>query len=158
MSRTPIHRLFGLWLRAITIIRSQFWSFMVGARRLTVYGPVAIHHAENIIMGDDCTLNHWCVLNARAPLIIGQRVRISAGSMITTAGLETQVPPGERRRHESEKITIGDDVWIGAGAVVLPGITIGPRTVVGAGAVVTRDLPADVVAVGIPARPVTKNT
>ncbi|MGY1636693.1 DapH/DapD/GlmU-related protein [Geodermatophilus sp. SYSU D00742] len=48
--------------------------------------------------------------------------------------------------------TIGDDVWLGGGAIVLPGVTIGENTVVGAGAVVTRDLPADVVAVGNPAR------
>ncbi|MGY1607517.1 MULTISPECIES: DapH/DapD/GlmU-related protein [unclassified Geodermatophilus] len=49
-------------------------------------------------------------------------------------------------------ITIGDDVWLGGGAIVLPGVTIGENTVVGAGSVVTRDLPADVVAVGNPAR------
>jgi maltose O-acetyltransferase len=49
-------------------------------------------------------------------------------------------------------ITIGDNVWLGGGAIVLPGVTIGDNTVVGAGAVVTRDLAADVVAVGNPAR------
>jgi maltose O-acetyltransferase len=50
------------------------------------------------------------------------------------------------------RITIGDKVWIGGGAIMLPGVTIGANTVVGAGAVVTRDLPANVVAVGNPAR------
>ncbi|SFL73070.1 DapH/DapD/GlmU-related protein [Geodermatophilus ruber] len=51
-------------------------------------------------------------------------------------------------------ITIGGNVWLGGGAIVLPGVTIGENTVVGAGVVVTRDLPADVVAVGNPARAV----
>ena len=58
-----------------------------------------------------------------------------------------------RAKWESgEPIAIGDNVWIGGGAIVLAGVTIGEDTVVGAGAVVTRDLPAGVVAVGNPAR------
>jgi maltose O-acetyltransferase len=52
----------------------------------------------------------------------------------------------------AEPITIGDNVWLGGGVIVCPGVTIGENTVVGAGAVVVRDLPADVVAVGNPAR------
>ncbi|SET47480.1 Maltose acetyltransferase [Geodermatophilus poikilotrophus] len=60
---------------------------------------------------------------------------------------------GEGAKWEAaEPITIGDDVWLGGGVVVLPGVTIGENAVVGAGAVVTRDLPADVVAAGNPAR------
>jgi maltose O-acetyltransferase len=52
----------------------------------------------------------------------------------------------------ARSITIGDDVWIGGGAIICPGVTIGPRTVIGAGSVVTRDIPADVVAMGNPCR------
>ena len=52
---------------------------------------------------------------------------------------------------DGRPITIGDNVWLGGGAIVCPGVTIGDNSVVGAGAVVTRDLPADVVAVGVPA-------
>ncbi len=52
----------------------------------------------------------------------------------------------------AEPITIGDNVWLGGGAIVCPGVTIGENTVVGAGAVVTRNLPAGVIAVGTPAR------
>lgn len=64
-------------------------------------------------------------------------------------------PDPELRRAKWEAarpITIGDNVWLGSGAIVLAGVTIGENTVVGAGAVVTRDLPANVVAVGGPAR------
>ena len=64
------------------------------------------------------------------------------------------VEPGPRRAkwEAGEPIVIGDNVWLGGGAIVLPGVTIGADTVVGAGAVVARDLPAGVVAVGNPAR------
>jgi len=64
------------------------------------------------------------------------------------------VEPGPRRDkwESAQPITIGDNVWLGGGAIVLPGVTIGDNTVVGAGAVVTRDLPAGVVAYGNPAR------
>lgn len=58
-----------------------------------------------------------------------------------------------RRSHELGKpVTIGADVWVGGGALILPGVSIGDRTVVGAGSVVTRDLPEDVFAAGNPCR------
>jgi maltose O-acetyltransferase len=52
----------------------------------------------------------------------------------------------------NKPVRIGDDCWIGGGAIICPGVTIGPRSIIGAGAVVTRDIPADSVAVGNPAR------
>jgi acetyltransferase-like isoleucine patch superfamily enzyme len=62
-------------------------------------------------------------------------------------------PQPRRDKWEAARsVTIGNNVWLGGGAIVLPGVTIGENTVVGAGAVVTRDLPANVVAAGNPAR------
>jgi maltose O-acetyltransferase len=59
----------------------------------------------------------------------------------------------QRRREEFGKpVTIGDDVWVGGGAIILPGVTIGSRAVIGAGSVVTRDVPAGVFAAGNPCR------
>jgi maltose O-acetyltransferase len=57
-----------------------------------------------------------------------------------------------RKQEYGAPVTIGSDVWVGSGAIILPGVTIGPRTVVGAGSVVSRSLPADVLAVGSPCR------
>jgi maltose O-acetyltransferase len=62
--------------------------------------------------------------------------------------------PGPRRDklEAARPITIGNNVWIGGGAIILPGVTVGENSVIGAGAVVTKDVPANVVAVGNPAR------
>jgi maltose O-acetyltransferase len=63
--------------------------------------------------------------------------------------------PDLRRKQEyGAPISIGADVWVGSGALILPGVTIGDKTVVGAGSVVTRSLPAGVLAVGNPCRPI----
>ncbi len=134
--------------------RSSWYSALLGAcgRGLQIYGPISIRHPENVRMGTDCTLNHWAILNARAPLTIGNRVRLSAHCIVSTAGLETaKTPAGQLHAHLAKPVTIGDDVWIGAGAIILPGVQIGARTVVGAGAVVTKDVPPDSVATGVPA-------
>ncbi len=64
-------------------------------------------------------------------------------------------PLGAKERREKEygkPVIIGDDVWVGAGALILPGVRIGSRTVIGAGSVVTRDIPDDVFAAGNPCR------
>jgi maltose O-acetyltransferase len=103
---------------------------------------------------------------------IGARTFINAGAVIldvgrVTIGTDVQIGPNvqlltpthplepELRRsgaEAAEPITIGDNVWLGGGVIVCPGVSIGRDTVVGAGAVVTRDLPAGVLAVGNPAR------
>jgi maltose O-acetyltransferase len=64
----------------------------------------------------------------------------------------TEPEPRRAKWEAAQPITIGANVWLGGGVIVLPGVTIGENTVVGSGAVVTRDLPANVVAVGNPAR------
>src|SRR5918993_1075009 len=87
------------------------------------------------------------------------RERMEAGDLQIGPHVQLLTPthpvepePRRQKWEAAEPITISDNVWLGGGAIVLPGVTIGANTVVGAGAVVTRDLPADVVAVGNPAR------
>jgi maltose O-acetyltransferase len=87
-----------------------------------------------------------------ATVTIGDDVRIGPNVQLLTA-LHPVDPAPRRAKWEAAKpITIGHNVWLGGGVIVLPGITIGDDTVVGAGAVVTRDLPPGVVAAGNPAR------
>jgi maltose O-acetyltransferase len=87
-----------------------------------------------------------------APITIGAACQLATRVQLLTA--THPVDPGPRRIgwESAEPISIGDNVWLGGGVIVCPDVTIGEDTVVGAGAVVTRDLPAGVVAAGVPAR------
>lgn len=87
---------------------------------------------------------------------IGDDVRIGPNVQLLTATHPVESLPRKAKWEGSRSITIGDNVWLGGGVIVCPGVTIGKNTVVGAGAVVTRDLPANVVAVGNPARVIRK--
>lgn len=87
-----------------------------------------------------------------ATVTIGDDVQIGPNVQLLTALHPVAAVPRRDKWEAARPITIGDNVWLGGGVIVLPGVTIGDDTVVGAGAVVTRDLPPGVVAVGNPAR------
>lgn len=89
-----------------------------------------------------------------ARITIGERCQLATGGQLVTPSHPVE-PEARRAQWEcAHPITLEDNVWLGAGAIVCPGVTIGQDTVVGAGSVVVRDLPAGVVAVGNPARAV----
>ena len=87
-----------------------------------------------------------------AAITIGDDVQIGPNVQLLTPTHPVEAEPRRAKLEAARPITIGDNVWLGGGAIVLAGVTIGENSVVGAGAVVTRDLPRDVVAVGNPAR------
>ena len=106
----------------------------------------------NIRLGNNVLINYDCVLLDTGEIFIGDNVLIGPGSKIVTANHPIEY---EKRRDWSVScvpVKIEEDVWIGAGVVVLPGVTIGARSIIGAGSVVTKDIPPDTVAVGNPAR------
>ena len=87
-----------------------------------------------------------------ATITIGDDVQIGPNVQLLTPTHPVAAGPRRDKWEAARPIVIGDNVWLGGGVIVLPGVTIGENTVVGAGAVVTRDLPPNVVAVGNPAR------
>lgn len=114
--------------------------------------PLLVEYGEFISIGDRTFVNFALTALDVAPIRIGADCQIGPGVQLLTP--THPLDPDERRsRIESaEPISIGDNVWLGGGVIVCPGVTIGDDTVVGAGSVVTRDLPPRVVAVGNPAR------
>lgn len=114
--------------------------------------PVYVDYGTNIRVGSGTFANFGLVALDVAAITIGNDVQIGPNVQLLTPTHPVE-PVARRDKWEAAKpITIGDNVWLGGGAIVLPGVSIGDNTVVGAGAVVTKDLPADVIAVGNPAK------
>lgn len=109
-------------------------------------------YGYNIRLGRNVFINYHCVFLDCARIEIGHDVQIGPAVQLYTA--QHPLDPVVRRSglESARPIRIGNDVWIGGGAVVLPGVTIGARSVVGAGAVVVQDVPPDTVVVGNPSR------
>jgi maltose O-acetyltransferase len=126
-----------------------------------VESPFMCEYGINIRFGRRVFVNANCVFLDSAPIVIGDRAAIGPGVQLLTpthslAPSERLVAvdgdPPIRAVCWARPVTIGNDCWIGAGAIVLPGVSVGDGTVVGAGSVVTESLPAHVLAVGSPAR------
>jgi maltose O-acetyltransferase len=114
--------------------------------------PFFVDYGSQIRIGARCFANFGLVALDVAPITIGDDVQIGPNVQLLTPTHPVEPGPRRDKWEAAEPITIGDNVWLGGGAIVLPGVTIGDNTVVGAGAVVTKDLPANVVAVGNPAK------
>jgi maltose O-acetyltransferase len=120
--------------------------------RVLVKSPFRCDYGSTISVGAGTFLNYGCVLLDVAPIRIGSACQLATGVQLVTATHPVDPEPRRQGWEYGLPIAIGDNVWLGAGVIVCPGVSIGDDTVVGAGAVVTRDLPAGVVAVGNPAR------
>ncbi|SHN27551.1 sugar O-acetyltransferase [Cryptosporangium aurantiacum] len=114
--------------------------------------PLRVDYGSHLRVGARTFANFGLVALDVAPITIGDDVQIGTNVQLLTPTHPIDPQPRRDKWEAAEPITIGDNVWLGSGAIVLPGVTIGENTVVGAGSVVTRDLPANVVAVGNPAR------
>lgn len=114
--------------------------------------PLYVDYGENIHLGARSFVNYNLVALDVVAITIGEDCQIGPNVQLLTP--THPIDPGQRRDklEAAEPITIGDNVWLGGGVIVCPGVTIGDNSVIGAGSVVTRDIPPNVVAVGNPAR------
>ncbi|MGL5635948.1 MAG: sugar O-acetyltransferase [Bacteroidales bacterium] len=114
--------------------------------------PFLCDYGYNIEIGDNFYSNHNLIILDGAKVKIGSNVFIAPNCGIYTAGHPMDVSLRNEGLEYAYPVTIGDNVWIGAGVSVLPGVTIGSGCVIGAGSVVNKDIPPGVLAVGNPVR------
>jgi acetyltransferase-like isoleucine patch superfamily enzyme len=160
-------------LRAFARLRAAAGAGIPASTQLD--GTVEIEGTRRVTLGEHCRIGPGVFLETQeqGAIRIGRHVRLNRGTVIVawsgiTIGDDCLIgeyvslrdanhgsSPGTSMRlqpHDAKPIAIGDDVWIGRGAVVLPGVQIGSGAVIGANSVVTADVPAGAVAAGVPAR------
>lgn len=120
----------------------------------TLFPPFNSDCGKNIHLGRDVFVNAGCKFQDQGGIYLGDRVLV--GQNVVLATLNHGMGPAHRGDLIPAPIRIGNDVWIGANATVLPGVTIGDGAVVAAGAVVTRDVEPLTVVGGVPARPLKR--
>ncbi|MFD1406029.1 sugar O-acetyltransferase [Robinsoniella peoriensis] len=114
--------------------------------------PFYCDYGSHIEVGDNFFANYNCSIIDVAKVTIGNNVMLAPNVAIYTAGHPIHPDSRNSAYEYGIKVTIGSNVWIGGNVVINPGVTIGDNVVIGAGSVVTRDIPANVVAVGNPCR------
>ncbi len=131
------------------LLEEMFGSVGAGCN---IRPPFHCDYGYNISLGRGVFMNHGCCILDVVRVSIGDLTQIGPGVQILTA--DHPRDPVQRRRmlEFGRPVTIGANVWIGGGAISLPGVTVGDDAIIGAGSVVTRDVPAGGVAVGNPAR------
>ncbi len=117
-----------------------------------VTAPFYCDYGYNIEIGENFYSNHNLVILDGAKVKIGDNVFIAPNCCITTAGHPINIDERNRGLEYAYPIKIGNNVWIGAGANILPGVTIGDNVTIGAGSVVNKSIPANSIAVGNPCK------
>ena len=111
--------------------------------------PFYTDFGKNITIGNRVFINAGCKFQDQGGIVIGDDALIGPNTVLAT--LDHDLDPEKRHILHPAPIRIGRRVWIGAGVVITKGVTIGDNSVIAAGAVVTRDIPANVIAAGVPA-------
>jgi maltose O-acetyltransferase len=124
----------------------------LSGQNIWIEPPFYCDYGGNITLGDKVYFNFNCVVLDVAPVVIGSNVFFGPAVQIYTATHPLNAAERRTGLELGRPIQIGDDVWIGGGAIICPGVTVGMRSVIGAGSVVTKNIPEGVVAVGNPCR------
>jgi maltose O-acetyltransferase len=124
-----------------------------GAETASIRPALQVDYGYNIYLGAAVFMNYGCVLLDVCPIRIGDNTEIGPHTQILSADHPRDAETRDSRLEFGQPITIGRNVWIGGGAIILPGVTIGDNAIVGAGAVVTRNVAPGATVAGNPARP-----
>lgn len=119
---------------------------------LGLNSPFFCDYGANITLGEQVFFNFNCTILDVTFVTIGSRSMFGPQVQLYTATHPLDAQERASGLEFARPIVIGDDVWVGGGAIICPGVSIGSRTVIGAGSVVTKDIPADVFAAGNPCR------
>jgi len=147
------------WMRAFNatlppereaLLRERLGAVGAGS---TIRPPFHCDYGFNIFLGEGVFLNFNCVILDVVEVSIGDGTQIGTGVQILTADHPRDAVERAAGLEWGRPIRIGRNVWIGGGAIILPGVTVGDDALIGAGSVVTRDVPAGATVVGNPARP-----
>ena len=137
-------------------VRNWYFSKLLGSlgKCSQICEAVVIADPQNVYLGAYVTVNDQAVLQScdGIDLIVEDRVTISYGAKILTGGLDRSSMIGGSKRHVARSTILRQRCWIGAGAIVLPGVSIGKGAIVAAGSVVTKDVAPGSIVAGIPAR------
>jgi acetyltransferase-like isoleucine patch superfamily enzyme len=125
---------------------------------LRVYGSISIILPKKFVSGINLRLNHGVYINAEGGVTLGRNVTLSSGAKIISSGIDQKYMSsnreGNNNYHFYKKVVLGNNIWLGAGAMILPGVElIGDNVIVAAGAIVTKSFSeSNIVLVGIPAK------
>ncbi|MFN8378253.1 MAG: sugar O-acetyltransferase [Anaerolineae bacterium] len=139
-------------------LRRGLLQELMGAGGETVWiePPFYCDYGGNIYLGANVFMNFNCVVLDVATVTLGRGAMFGPNVQIYTATHPLEAVERAKGKEFAKPITIGEEVWVGGSAVILPGVTIGSRSVIGAGAVVTKDVPEGVFAAGNPCKVVRK--
>lgn len=136
-------------------IRGPILDRLLGGRGpgCAIRTPFSVDYGVNIFLGRDVFFNYGCTVLDVCRVTIGDMTQIGPGVQIVAADHPREAEYRDAGLENGKPVTIGRNVWIGAQAVILPGVTVGDDAIIGAGAIVTRDVAPGATVVGNPARP-----
>lgn len=126
--------------------------FKTTGKNICINAPLWVDYGYKTEIGNNFFANRNCQIQDGGGVIFGNNIFIGPNCTFTTAEHALDVEQRNKGLEVALSITIGNNVWIGAGCIILPGVTIGDNSVIGAGSIVKNDIPSNVVAVGIPCK------
>ena len=140
--------------------RTEILKHFLGAtgKQLLIEQPFRCDYGYNIRVGENFYANMGCTILDEALVTFGGNVLLAPNVSIYTAGHAVNVAQRVTGWEYAYPVTVGHNVWIGGNVVILPGVSIGDNSIIGGGSVVTKDIPANVIAVGNPCKVIRELT